>query len=89
MVKSLINLKKLFESEILRFHVLKESEKNINCFILNKLFVLMQVFFSNLFLALNHFSLFQISFDLIQFQTLFSVSLILCCERVSKGRSRM
>lgn len=59
MVKSLINLKKLFESEILRFHVLKESEKNINCFILNKLFVLMQVFFSNLFLALN--SLFFVS----------------------------
>lgn len=51
MVKSLINLKKLFESEILRFHVLKESEKNINCFILNKLFVLMQVFFSNLFFS--------------------------------------
>lgn len=59
MVKSLINLKKLFESEILRFHVLKESEKNINCFILNKLFVLMKVFFSNLFLALN--SLFFVS----------------------------
>lgn len=59
MVKSLINLKKLFESEILRFHVLKESEKNINCFILNKLFILMQVFFSNLFLALN--SLFFVS----------------------------
>lgn len=59
MVKSLINLKKLFESEILRFHVLKESEKNINCFLLNKLFVLMQVFFSNLFLALN--SLFFVS----------------------------
>lgn len=59
MVKSLINLKKLFESEILHFHVLKESEKNINCFILNKLFVLMQVFFSNLFLALN--SLFFVS----------------------------
>lgn len=59
MVKSLINLKKLFESEILRFHVLKESEKNTNCFILNKLFVLMQVFFSNLFLALN--SLFFVS----------------------------
>lgn len=59
MVKSLIKLKKLFESEILRFHVLKESEKNINCFILNKLFVLMQVFFSNLFLALN--SLFFVS----------------------------
>lgn len=59
MVKSLINLKKLFESEILRFHVLKESEKNINGFILNKLFVLMQVFFSNLFLALN--SLFFVS----------------------------
>lgn len=59
MVKSLINLKKLFESEILRFRVLKESEKNIYCFILNKLFVLMQVFFSNLFLALN--SLFFVS----------------------------
>lgn len=32
MVKSLINLKKLFESEILRFHVLKESEKKHKLF---------------------------------------------------------